>query len=69
MMNLLLAASPDDEQMVAIVCGIFGFIFFILFLAVLSKFFEMAKDLKSISKDISSILSVVKNNGSGQSDE
>lgn len=67
MMNLLLSADSE-----------LGLIFFVgillltTFIVMIVKFFEMASDLKNISKDLSSILFIIKgekDNGSGQSDK
>lgn len=64
MMNLFLSIEPE-QGFIFVLC----IVWLIITIKMIIKFFEMAKDLKSISKDISSILSVIKNNGSGQSDE
>ena len=63
-MNLFLSIEPE-QGFIFVLC----IVWLIITIKMIIKFFEMAQDLKSISKDISSILSVIKNNGSGQSDE
>lgn len=67
MMNLLLSA--DSEQLLVYFVGL---LLLTTFIVMTVKFFEMASDLKNISKDLSSILSIIKgenDNGGGQSDE
>ena len=55
MMNLFLSIEPEQGIM-----SVLGIVWFVITIIMIVKFFEMAKDLKNISRNLTEILSLLK---------
>jgi hypothetical protein len=55
MMNLFLSIKPEQGIM-----SVLGIVWFVIAIIMIVKFFGMAKDLKNISRNLTEILSLLK---------